>query len=67
MLLLGATIGIPMGLAAFGPTYVIPLLIAGSVALFGFIKHKYIWGQVSAILGTVLWIVLGAIGLGTGT
>ena len=64
---LGATVGIPMGIAFSGPLYLIPIIGAGILAIFGLIKHEKLYGQICAIIGIVVWCVLGCLGLGTGT
>lgn len=70
--LLGATIGVPMGLpfpfaAATKLTLIAGLLMAVLLVIVGWSKRAHPWGQVLAALGLTTWTLCGLLGLGTGT
>ena len=73
MLLLGGTIGIPMALSYPWEGTIKILIIIGLTAsilatTYGFINSKKNHGQVLAVVGIILWLIIGTIyGLGTGT
>lgn len=72
MVLLGGTIGIPMGLSFPFPVITKVAIITGLLAsvisvIFGFKNHKRIIGQIFAVIGILGWFFIGLMGLGTGT
>ena len=72
MVILGSTIGIPMGLFFPFPlftkvTMIIGLIVSLAAMIYGFKNSKAIIGQVSAVLGIIVWSFIGFMGLGTGT
>ena len=72
MVLLGGTIGVPMGLLYPFPlltkiSMVVGLVLSLLAIIYGFKNSKVIIGQVCAIAGIVAWSFIGLHGLGTGT
>jgi hypothetical protein len=72
MVLLGGTIGVPMGLLYPFPlltkiSMVAGLLLSLLAIIYGFKNSKVIIGQVTAVTGITVWSFIGLIGLGTGT
>jgi len=72
MTLLGATIGIPMGLAYPFPAmiklgFIFGLISSMSAIIYGVRYRSEFKGQVLAVIGVVVWSFVGMIGLGTGT
>ena len=72
MVILGSIIGIPMGLFFPFPlftkvTMIIGLIVSLAAMINGFKNSKAIIGQVSAVLGIIVWSFIGFMGLGTGT
>lgn len=72
MAFLGATIGIPMGLVfPFPPVekalYISAVLLSAGMFLWGIRHRSSVLGQSLAVVGLVVWTVVGVIGLGAGT
>ena len=72
MLLLGATIGVPMGLSFPFPLVaklqmLLGLIISLWAIVYGFRNHHKLIGQALAVAGIFLWSFIGMLGLGTGT
>lgn len=70
--LLGATIGVPMGLLYPFPLLTKLTLIGGLAAsavtiVWGLRHHTQLRGQIFAVAGVVCWCLFGLLGLGTGT
>ena len=73
MFLLGGTIGIPMALSYPWEEIIKILIVIGLTTsilatIYGFMNFKKNHGQVLAVVGIILWLIIGTIyGLGTGT
>jgi hypothetical protein len=72
MVVLGATIGIAMGLSYPFPLVIKVSMILGLLAsivacYFGFKNRNKLFGQILAIAGLILWAFIGLMGLSTGT
>lgn len=69
---LGSTIGIFMGLTYPFPLYVrfgiiLALLLSVIAVYFGFKYGNKVWGQALAVIGVAVWVLIGVVGLSTGT
>ncbi len=72
MVILGATVGVIMGLV-----YPFSLLLKIGIitglcfsmvsVVFGFKNHSKTFGQVMTILSVIIWVSIGIVGLGTGS
>lgn len=72
MALLGATIGVPMGLFYPFPhfekaVFVFGLIGAASAFVLGIRFRSALWGQFLAVIALMLWTLLGFFGLSTGS
>lgn len=72
MVLLGGVIGVPMGLLYPFPlltkiAMVVGLALSLLAVIYGFKNSKILTGQVCAIAGIIAWLLIGLMGLGTGT
>ena len=72
MVILGATIGIPMALAypfalATKIAMILGLIASAGAIYYGFKNHKSLLGQILAVAGIALWALIGLLGLGTGS
>lgn len=72
MLVLSATIGIPMGIFYPFPLLskiymLVGLVFALALMIYGFKRREKVSGQVIAVVGYCIWSFIGLLGLGTGT
>ncbi|XPV67488.1 MAG: hypothetical protein ACNI25_09185 [Halarcobacter sp.] len=72
MFILGATVGVPMGLLYTFPLFtklgmILGLLLSFGAMIYGFRNHQKLHGQILAVAGILFWSFIGVLGLGTGT
>ncbi|THB68136.1 MAG: hypothetical protein D6B27_03210 [Gammaproteobacteria bacterium] len=72
MIILGATVGIPLIFQSILPVYLkvaltIGLFLSFTTIIYGFKKQNILLGQVLFISGIISWSLIGIIGLGTGS
>jgi hypothetical protein len=65
---LSVSVGPYMGVTyPFGWPYVLLLILALALAIFGIVRFRRVHGQLAFVAGVVLWTICGLMGLGTGT